>query len=449
MKAFPKLIVVAACTAVSLQAQTLRISDFRIPDSFFERLSVNVGGTLSSANSDWGASTSNSSSRRSSNFDFSQQYRLFQSNERSLHNLTLFLDGSLASNKSSELDVYANRLRKGSGASQSWSMYFDWDGSSYVNEELLYWYAAFEGNAHYSDQRDHYEVSDTAGIWSNDERWKNRSYDVRASAGWGIGKVRDGLPVFTILRIIDRLRKDNALLREPERDEILQLVQIYSRLSEYQGKHDRYAKNLFGDLFVSMESMGIVGRNGLAAYSIVHTMDVLSEYHSPRLFGWRIQAGLEHHSSQDESIYTAHSSRRKAGSDYLNLRGEIGHDFSLESHAYADMHLSAGLFTPYLRFMEFEAKGVLTYDLGERIETRATITYVRNHNWEYGGTLFDQFALRTNLSSTFDFRFFVEDRVTLRVGSTYNFSRSSRDSGALSNSEKRAYASIGLDYRFF
>jgi hypothetical protein len=362
------------------------------------------------------------------------------------------LRGSFSSQNFSLTETSDDRRGKGTTLSQLWYLDLDWQGSSYVDKDFLYWYVGFEGSGWYEGRKNHEEGSDGSATWETHGRYKYRGYDVRMNAGCGIGKVRDGLPVYTVLRIIDRLREDSALLREPKREEILQLVQIYSRISEYLGKYERYTKYLFGDLFAAMESMGIVDRNGLAVYSIVHTMDVLMEYHTPRLFGWRIQAGLEHHSSQEESFYTSSFQRSKTGVDYLKMSGEIGHDLSLDAHAHAVINVRTGLFTRYLRFLEFEGRGTLTYDLGERIEFRLIIEYMRSHNWVNSGTLLEPFQRQTTFRTSLNTRFFIEDRVSLSVESSYDFRRNSRRfpaPDATANTEKGTNASIRLDYRFF
>ena len=451
MKAFPKLIVAAACTAVSLQAQTLRISDFRIPDSFFERLSTSMSGRYNASDSEENLPGSSSSSL-SHGLDVSPSYRLFLSSEPSAHNLFARLQTNIASGQYSRIESSPSYRLKRNSNSQSWGVYADWQGSSYLDDSPVYWYASFNGDGYYSQQKTHVEQSDTAVVWKYDEREKDRSYNITVGAGWGVGRIRNGLPVFSVLRILDRLREDEALLREPERDEILRLVQIYARLHEYYGRYERSTKHFFGDLFSAMESMGIVQSSGLAAYSVVRTLEVLTEYHYPRLFGWRIQAGLEHRSSQSETFYTTSYQRSRSANDNLNVKCEAGHDLSLETHAYAEVNLKAGLFHRVASFAELSGRGTVTYDLGERIEVQTSITYTRYHDWRVEGSVLDPGYYHSNFQSILNIRFFIEDRVVLNLNSSYGFSSSTQHSAAFPTrtaTDNGANASIGIDYRFF
>ncbi len=449
MKSILCCIVAGACLHTILPAQPLRISDFRIPTTFFERFTGNFYGSAGHLNQDQGPFSSTSQSQM---FSVIPIYQMLASSEESEHSIYVSLGGSLSSSKYARTEDGAGRQTKRTAKSERSDIRAAWSGSVSSDPGKWYLFGSFDGRGSYSFFSSSQEFHDTVLATSVRESDRTRDYQVRAGIGLGFGKMRDGLPVFAVLRILEKLREDGVLLREPERNEVLALVHVYARTEEYKGKHERHTKFLMGDLFESMEAMGLVERSGLAAYAVLRTVEVLAEQIEPRRFGWRIQVGMEHYSSQYEYIASSVSNRDKRRSDNLMVTGEIGHDLSLEAHTLLRVDTRFGLFARQDRFMELTVRWIFSYEFGERIQGRMEASYLRTNDWTRSGSLFNPETKNTDVNASLLLLFFLEDRINFSARTSYTLDERNRilTSGMRFRELARAMdVSFGLNYRFF
>jgi hypothetical protein len=241
---------------------------------------------------------------------------------------------------------------------------------------------------------------------------------------------------------MDRLRKDSLLDRDPTREEVIALAQMYSRRPMYLSLFDFPEKEFFGDLLSALDSMGLVKPESLYPRAILNVADVRLESIFPRMFGWRIQAGLQHRSFQKVRKVTGHRGFARGSIDYLVLAAEYGHDVSLWTHVIAEFQWKASITPRIKKRQSVEASVFLSHELTDRIESSLGYSY----DWGNDSSIpIDVSGASSHLIGTF--RFYLENRVMLFVSASYG---QVLGGNVLQNEERTNFGmSFGLNYRFF
>ncbi len=433
------LFFVSAVLHSAAVAQGLRISDFRLPESFFQRLNLFFNGGVSRNGTE--------SSERSGNNSYDQgsaifQYILHESGETVVMNLRPSLSASYSFSEDSRRDSIV--VRSSTNQANSLQVEFPWQGSWYFKPDTWYVYSSALAEAFTAFSQ--YEFPGF-GEPTNRGESKRFGYHATAGAGVGFGKVREGQSVFAILRVMDRLREEELLLREADREEILKLARLYSRRSQYLSLFERPEKYFFGDMFETLDSLGIIDRGKLNAYAILKVTDVRLESIVPRPFGWRIQAGLEHSSYQTTRTSSQSRYFDRGSLDFLVVLAEYGYDVSVQTDAYANFSTKVVVTPRMPEEWTVEATCRLSHELGDRIESDLLYFFTEKE----GPGIFPGPETMRNVSHSVSARisFFLEDRAALSASVYYGQARRVDYFSGQAHRSVSAGASFGLTYRLF
>jgi hypothetical protein len=430
--------------------QPVSITDFRIPTSSYQIFLGTLSGSWQKNVDHSGNAIQSSDKSDNTNLTTGLVYvRSELSEDRSLEiNTTLnsnlhWFDGSNenpsglyrsnSSEKSTNLDLTP---------SARYSTYFVPDK----------WFWLVEGQGHGSYYYDHNESSQSNfGVDNSQTSYsKNRNYQLSAGVGVGFGKMRDGESIFAALRVLDKLEEDGVLERPLTREEILRLVDHLAKQSEYMFSQDRYAKFLIRDIFDELEKMKILKTPGAYAYEVLRASEVLSESIEPRLFGWRLSAGILHGASESDQDGDQYSSVVKNSQDYLQIDGDYGYPVSLSTELTATMAVTIPD-KDYQRRIGLTLGARASYQIGERID--ASIGYTLNRlSYPRGTDDSENFMRELTHRIDLRFNFFIENDVSLSVTGGYSYDNQITYYSASqpwSNVNSSYSASIGLRYRFF
>jgi hypothetical protein len=414
----------------SALSQDISITDFRIPTSKYERFVGTLSGQWYRTNTD--NSTLNAASQKlisgpSSWLDTYFDYNLGDfSEDRSLE---IFLDltshASYDKNDNSWTDFIDTTFSSSRMSRKSYQLNLNPLArySNYLIPDAWHWFIEVSGNYSFYQSKNTYDQTSNT-VASNHDVSSSKGNDWNASLGAGIGygKVRDGSAVFGVLRILDKLKEDSILVRPLSNEEILKLVNIFARRTEYIQIHDRYVKFLMGDLFGELQKMRVLKNNAPTAYSVERAVEVLSEHIEPRLFGWRARLGLqrryiEQKSTDDNSQASVISNYVWNFHDYLQLAVDYGYPVSLNFHITSSLSLGVPRID-YERKINanFNVKGI--YQIGERIDATVSGSMLRNQF--VNGNIEEQFIRSLNYNAGISFRFFIENQISFNVSGLYS-----------------------------
>ncbi|MEX2117834.1 MAG: hypothetical protein WEB37_13210 [Bacteroidota bacterium] len=314
------------------------------------------------------------------------------------------------------------------------------EGALYLIPETWFAYSNVSAEARSDFESSNIFVTRHLSDYTESESY---GYDFMAEVGAGFGKVRGGQSVFAILRVLDRLREDSLLVREPTREEIILLAQLYSRRSAYISLFDFPEKHFFGDLFGTLDSLGITDEGMLTTYSILKVADVRLESIVRRLFGWKVQAGVEHNSFQRTRDGSGGRRLDRGSFDFLVLTAEYGYDVSTSTHFFASIRRRTSISKRVPKRTFTEAECLLSHEWTDRIESSLRYSLERAEEIPfYEGP-------RTSQLLAGQFMFYLENRVTLNLGAQYGFSVRE----LLFSDRAVKYTNVGatfvLTYRFF
>jgi hypothetical protein len=445
---------------ISLQtmtfAQDISISDFRIPETRYQRLTGSLSGgwgKSDNSNNDYLFNSSNSS--RYSNIQSDLDYSFANYNEN--HSLEINLHTMGQANHQSNEGNSANPPSY-SQSSRSWTDY-----SLDIRPEILYsnylipnkWFWFTEGSGDYSftQYTDNYSSTYSDGFYFHDTSFvKSNSWNASLGGGIGYGKLRDGSPVFAVLRILDKLAEDSALTRSLTKDEVLRIVEVFAKKVEYSYMQDRYVKYFMEDIFSQLQKMGVLKENTAMAFSVLRAVEVISERIEPRLFGWRVRIGvqrryLEEVNVRDRStIYYYTDSYLWNFHDYVSLELEYGYPLSLNLQVNSNLSIEI----PRIDYQRkvgyiFQLSGI--YQVGERIDAiisgsvSRTATPRQNEN---------DFMRNVQYNANITFRFFIENNVNFDLSCGYSELHQNHYSlpASMNNMTKSPTVQFGVNYRF-
>lgn len=445
----------------TLQAQDIKISDFRIPATRAARLTGNF--------------TSNAyrSTENRSNSSMTGQY---------WHDNDLFLRGSadgqmyynrLAIDEESSSEFFGNvglswaydysesemtsspplTMRKNRSRRDEENLWLtlDWTGRYYWEPDTWYLFGSGRFDADYFLSERFSKITDSTQYSEVSEVSRTSGYSAKLRGGVGFGKVRDGTDVFVVLRLLENLKADGMLKRELNHEEILRLVATYSKISEYRLNQDRFVKFFFSDLMKALEEMEVLAKSNGDSYSTLRALEILSERIQLRLFGWRVQGGIEHQSSQHRRIYPGVSIFDKSALDYAVAEAEYGVDLSLWSHARAFLSLRIPLAPRKDRRVTLDLTSSYTHELSERIEFIGSHRSAVLNDDSYYSLSLGLFRKEIIHSLSGTLYFFIENSVSFVLGAGYSYRtlHQSNGSSTLKYVDTSLFASAGITYRFF
>jgi len=422
-------------------AQELRISDFRLPETVFSRLSASLNGSVvgeGGSLNEYDREYDSESDRATVVFN----YFFHETSESKTTELRPSLSAAVEFFRESYRD---SAFHRGNQSQQQYlTVDLPWQGSWYLQPEAWYGYTSALGTTRIRSSR--YENTGV-GSSSRIRTESSYGYDVTAGAGMGYGIVREGTGVYAVLRILDRLREEGLLIRDPGREEILSLAHLYSQRAKYESLFDRPDKYFWGDLFQKLGETGAIDTTGLTAFTVLKVTDVRLESITPRLFGWRVQAGVEHTSYQSAYNSSGYRSTRRGSTDYLMFLSEYGLDLSLSTHVYSRFE-ARRVATPRVpQLWNLLWVSSFTYELGERIETRVQYSFERSERAEAFPFQPPIFSRQISHGLTGVMMFYMENRVIFRMEAGYGLAKSD----VFSREETRvsAFGQFGLTYRLF
>lgn len=260
--------------------------------------------------------------------------------------------------------------------------------------------------------------------------------------GIGYGKMRDAGAVFNIVRLLERMGEEGLLVRTISRGEMLELVDIIARKTEYTVSYERFEKFLLNDLFSLLKERGIIST--ITAADVIRAQEMLDRPLFQRKTGFLIRAGYglfgEIHLPPSGYLnsYRAYSVPENTVTSQeggVTLSAEYGYPFSMLLHGL--ITASANL----IRFDEgpfemYSLRSQLTYQLSDRCGLDLSIFYKnslqRNSEW-------NERDWRTTAALTG--YYYIENTVALTSSLEYS------DEIAASNGE-HYYADAGTKFEF-
>jgi hypothetical protein len=432
-------------------AQSISITDFRIPLSKYQRLLGSLNGQYNTSSSEYSYVAPLNSEYTNANLSNSFSYLLGQfSEDRSLE-INGYISSQYSSSDNSRDDRSAQSY--GEGSSMLASTYINpfIRYSDYLQPDTWFLTVQAQGNGQYSyghtKERERNPSLDTT--WSDFNRTKNYQYS--ASAGIGYGKLRDGQSIFAALRVLDKLQDDSALVRSLTREEILTLADYFARRSEYAYSQDRYSKFIMEDMVKTLDSMGVIKGGAASAFEVMRAFEVIQyERIEPRLFGWRVSASIMRSASQNNDEGSRSTTFYTNSMEYLQLQSDYGYPMSLNTQLSA----SGAVLLPRKdsrRRIGVALSGNLTYQVTDRID--AIMAYSLNRTSEsLANDDSENFRRDLTHQVNLNVRFFIENDVAFTVSGGYLYQKSDTFfpvPAGYSNTYSSTTASFGLTYRFF
>jgi hypothetical protein len=451
------LLMILFMSVTLMQGQNVSIEDFRIPHSHYQRF-------LGSMSGDWNKSDDNfyepfsfsesSESRQLSNLQTSLDYTFADFNEDRSLEISIGLDGTRQFGKTNSTWITPSSPYGLSQISTFYSLEFvpSVRYSDYITPDLWHWFVEGSGRFLVHEQRDISEQISNNVVTHDSVYSKNNSWSVLVGGGIGYGKMRDGAPVFSVLRILDKLSEDSLLIRPLEKDEILRLVNILARRNEYSYTQDRYVKFLMEDLFTELQKMGVLKNNTLTAYSVLRAVEAISEWIEPRPFGWRARLGIQRSFYEELQVgpyASSYDSYKWSSHDMLQLACDYGYPVSLNLHVTSNFSMGIpGVDSKRKINISFNAEGI--YQVGERIDASLSGSFNRNQQAYGYSNNQDIFTRSIRYSIGMSFRFFIENNIYFSVGSGYDILQSYDYAPSATRSSYNEGPSIrfGVNYRF-
>jgi hypothetical protein len=446
-----------------LLAQDVSIWDFRIPETKYQRLTGSLSGGWDRIDNDntgysFGAlqnHTSNSS--KYANFQTELSYDFAKYNERNSLEIGARITGELSHQNAdysySDTSPYyqSTQVQKYYDVSISPNISY----SNYLVPDTWFWFAEGSGRYYFNQSTDNYKIAYSDGINRYDSSYtKNNSWNASVGGGIGYGKLRDGSAVFAVLRILDKLAEDSMLLRPLTKDEVLRIVDVFTRRIEYAYTQDKYVKYFMEDIFGQLQNMGVFKENAITAYSVLRTVEVLSERIEPRLFGWRAKIGVQRRYTEeinatDQSSTIGYSSNYFWNfHDFISLSLDYGYPITLNLQVNSNF----SLVIPCIDYQRkigytYQLKGI--YQIGERIDATISGSVSRYISFVQSADE-NEFWRTIQYGAGISFRFFIENNVTFDA--SYSYSEQNQDRFSLTNTGRITYQfpeiKFGISYRF-
>jgi hypothetical protein len=441
---------------LSLVAQNISIEDFRIPETKYQRFLGGLSGSWNKSDqkSIYNANGSSYGNSNSSDAQAQLNYIMNNFNEDYSFQVSLSAGGNASMYTYDEnQDNISSTFSKRSQYVYALNFLPNIHYSKYLTPDSWYWYG--EGNGYYSYQDSrNTEINNYNGPYNDSTYIKFNTWSASLGFGVGYGKMRDGFAIFGVLRILDKLTEDSLFVRSLTNEEILRLVAIFARKEEYQYSQEKYVKYFMDDLFSALQNMGVLKNNAPLPYSIARAIEVLSEQIEPRLFGWRVQLGLQKNFEEnstfsdynhDNFLFRSYTWNSR---NYFKLSTEFGHALSLNLH----MHSVLSIYVPEAdagRKTDFNFQIAGIYQVGERID--ASLAYVFSRTHTVNEFYEDNFSRRVNNELFASLRFYIENNVSFVVAGRYAVMEQQGYSpyGSWKSIVTTPQISFGINYRFF
>ena len=465
---FSLLFILAITPAVLFAQLDVSIWDFRIPETKYQRLTGSLSGGLNNTdytNTDYTNTDllqdRSSNTSKSSSVQSTLSYNFAHFNENNSLEFTAQVMGQAyhQSNDGSQsyatsLPVTYNTLSSQVQTSYIVNILPSIRYSNYIVPDTWHWFA--EGSGNYSFNQNNYNSSTnySDGSYYHDSSYtKNNSWNASIGGGIGYGKLRDGSSVFAVLRILDKLTEDSMLIRSLTKDEVLQIVDIFARKSEYSFSQDRYVKYFMEEIFGQLQKMGVLKENAATAYSVLRAVEVLSERIEPRLFGWRARIGLQRTYTSEVNanaeVYPQYyfSNYIWYFRDYFSLALDYGYPLTMNFQVNSNLTVEIPSID-YQRKIGYTYQLSGVYQVGERIDATISGSVSRNTSLLYQGTDENAFLRTIQYNAGISFRFFIENNINFNVSCGY--SELHEDYFPWQNNVRKSPSlSFGVNYRFF
>jgi hypothetical protein len=451
------IIIIIGLQTIAL-AQDISISDFRIPETKYQRLLGGLSGDFYRTDQNYFSPSTpydyrSDETNQAFSMDLNGSYIYGKYNEDRSLELSLRMNTNISHNTSNDNWESSGFMNGARNKSNSYTVYFNpfVRYSSYLTADLWHLFIEGSGNSSYQERRDNHEDIQMSGTTKNSLFNKYNQWNASVSGGLGYGKMRDGTPVFVVIRILNKLEEDSLITRPLLKNEILSLVNILAKKIEYTYSQDRYVKFLMEDVFSELQKLGVL-KNNITAYSVLKSVEVLSENIEPRLFGWRGRLGVQR--SFSESVYGYSDSLYRSryywySSGLIQLSFDFGYPVSLNTHLSSNVSMSIpGI--DYKRKIIFSFTASCIYQLGERIDAKLSFSGSRNHFLMSNQYDQDQFLRLLRYSAGLSFRFFIENNISFDVNCTYWKSEQHRFSptSPSRNISQSPQITFGINYRF-
>ncbi len=253
---------------------------------------------------------------------------------------------------------------------------------------------------------------------------------LQAGAGVGYGRIYDATPYAKAIRILKDLRSRGIVDGELTEATVLKLADIIAKESEYRSKYSvrEYRKYWFNDMSKLLQQSGAT-KEALNAFGIIRIEEILVEEKIfPRYHGWIVRAGVG-------KIFSNYNNQ---GEDpTLDLEFEYGMPIGLKSQFYDKAKYST----------------ILNGDTGHKFTNTMTYSYELSDkiDWE-NQWIFDYYKptddnledVTTNtLSSTFSY--YIANRLSLDTTLSFSKVDDGIDNNGNDNLETKLFA--GLRYR--
>ncbi len=442
-----RIFAVLFLVSMMLSAQDVSITDFRIPESQYKRLSLGLTGNLNGYSQGGSPSYNVLENVLNAGFNVDHTFRM-NSEDRSYIAHFFVGTGFRNSTTRQNTDYSSPQNSENKDKNEFLSINYNVSHSSYITPDELFWYGASQGNGMQTLNRQQ-STSTTNPVSLSFNKQQNISVTIGAGAGYG--KVRDARSVVTILRILEVLTEEGFLTRTLSNTEIIALAESYEQILINSKEHDRPAKYITKIIFDDLNGKGLITTEKIIAYSVMRSSEVFSEQVFSRVFGWTVQTGFEFH--QTESKYSGNSFY----TDYVItkghhwvIEGQYGYPLTVQLHFNASATVSFPVISDQKR-VGASLAGSVTYEIGNRIAASWTSMYGKNSS--HITNQFGSAYIRSSdfIQSSLQFDYFLEDNISLNIIGAYNeFLTRSFSNGYNSRFVDDTYSiTFGLNYRIF
>lgn len=449
-------------------------AEFRIPDHSWRSFSIDLYGSL-------GATDRSEASRQTdgtqSNAQLATAHSWFRDSERirTWHSVGATFDGNWLGAESSSRYRYSyfpedewwtnrstnsqERVRESAFALTEWAVRpraSDWDVRLAARVD-----GSWQRQVGSSDRLDSYIGPTSRFDELGEYRSVNRAdeYFARVDLGVARGRVRDATGVFRARLLIDRLRSDGRLEREPSPPAARRLADLFYVSGGFGAAHELPGKFFWQEVEALLREDGVIGAAGFDAYDLLHGLDplVVAAGRFSRQRGW--QAGplvryLHTHAlarwttrdhsrrSVDDSVIFERdltgSSRSSSGDDDVSAGARVEWHRPLDLRTQVDLVSEAvfGVGSPDER-IDVSSQFSIGRLIDERWFLRTSATQTRHLDEELGGTR-DWF---TSVDMTV--QYFLEDRWSLALALSQRQGRTRFNGGPFDRSTQ---LSLGLGF---
>lgn len=174
------------------------------------------------------------------------------------------------------------------------------------------------------------------------ERWRYE-YALVADARFGRGRVRDATGVHSARVLVERLRADRRLVREPSAPAILRLAALFYVEPGFAAPHDLPRRFFWREVERVLREDGAIGDGGLDAFEALHALEPLvaavGRYRRP--IGWFAGPVIQFEHRRMIDRWASRSHLRSWQSD--SLTGESAFGQSRRSETWRDLVLAGAV----------------------------------------------------------------------------------------------------------